>query len=93
MVFVKKDIFVIADESGIKSETFVNILAGDSEVPTNIYCIDCIHISGAVSSVLIENSIKDAGFKYNINENSIKLLIFDAAPYMIKAGSNIKKEQ
>ena len=25
--------------------------AGDIEVPTNIYCIDCIHISGAVNSV------------------------------------------
>ena len=28
------------------------------EVPTNIYCIDCIYISWAVNSVLIENSIK-----------------------------------
>ena len=86
MVFVKKDIFIIADESEINSEKFINILAGDIVVHTNIYCIDCFHISGAVNSVLIENSIKNACFKYNIDENLIKLLISNTAPYMIKAG-------
>jgi len=87
MVFVKKDIFIIADESEINSEKFINILAGNIVVPTNVYCIDCIHISGAVNSVLIENSIKNSCSKYNIGEKSIKLLISDAALYMIKASS------
>ena len=91
MVFVKKDTFIIADESEINSEKFINILAGDIEVPTNIYCMDCIDISQAVNSVLIENSIKNACSKYHIDENSIKLLISDAAPCIIKSGSNIKK--
>jgi len=58
---------------------FINILAGDIGVSTNIYCIDCIHTSGAVNFVLIENSIKNTCCKYNIDENSIKLLISDAA--------------
>ena len=58
MVFVKKDIFIIADESKINSEKFINILTVDIEVPTNIYCIDCIIIS-----VLIENSVKNVCYK------------------------------
>ena len=92
MVFVKKDIFIIADESEINSGKFINILAGDIVWYLQIYTVLINkYISGAVNSVLIENSIKNACSKYNIGENSIKLLISDAALYMIKAGSNIKK--
>ena len=35
MVFVKKDIYIIADESEINSAKFMNILAGDIAVQTN----------------------------------------------------------
>jgi hypothetical protein len=90
--FEDKRIFIIADESEIRSKKYFNILAGDINSPKIIYAIDCLVIENNMNSITVKNLIEDSISRLNIDLKNFILFISDAARYMVSAGDLFKME-
>jgi hypothetical protein len=90
--FEDKRIFIIADESEIRSKKYFNILAGDINSPKIIYSIDCLVIENNINSITVKNLIEDSISRLNIDLKNFILFISDAARYMVSAGNLYKME-
>lgn len=91
--FVKdKDVFLICDESEIKGEKYFNTMVGSICKPKEIKCIGCSRIEGCLNSFEVKSQIETVLCDFNIKKQHVKLLITDAAKYMIKAGQLLKND-
>ena len=87
-------IWISVDETTDATGRYVaNVMAGrlDSEAYYKPYLINCCFLDKANSDAvarLVNNSVK--ALWPNFNEDLLKLLLTDAAPYMIKCGKSLK---
>lgn len=90
--FKKKKIFIFVDESEICGVKYVNLLAGLIENPHVNYVIDVYALPSNVSldSDLVKNIIELNFLKYEIDFSNLKLVVTDAARYMMRAFKEIK---
>ena len=86
----KCDVFIIVDESDVRDAKFLNILCADIKLPEKIYLLCCINIESSPNAEVVCQRIDDTMREFEIQKSSVKLLISDAAPYMIKAGRLLK---
>lgn len=84
--FKHEKIFIEIDESEIRGNKYVNILAGTIRDPNKIYVLNVIQVANlSVDSDLIKTYLDDTLTKFSISLDQILLIITDAARYMIKA--------
>ena len=83
--FENKNVFIVIDESECKRSKYFNVMGGLISNPKKIYFLNCIYISSCLNSTHVQVCVFDVMEKYNICLNNLKLIISDAASYMIKA--------
>lgn len=84
-----KKIFIIIDETEIKNNKLINVLAGDLKEPNISYFIETreeIKVTAQTITHIIDDIIK----KLKINRENFLLLLSDAARYMSSAGKTLK---
>jgi hypothetical protein len=86
-----KKIFLVLDESQIRSVKYFNIMVGLIENPKTIYCLNSVSLDGNVNSLFVVQSIVQTANKFHISFANIAMIISDAASYMIKAGKELKE--
>ncbi|KAF7693641.1 hypothetical protein CDIK_2226 [Cucumispora dikerogammari] len=85
-----RNFIFIFDESQFNNKKFVNIIASTFSEPNNKLLIKCIKMFESPNYTLACQIIDDTIKKYNLTRNCFKLLISDAASYMIKAVQSLK---
>ena len=89
-LLARKPIFLVADESDVSGQKYVNVLAGPMEEPNKTYLIACSPLSGNPYSSNICTIVDDCLKEMGITREMFLLLLSDAAKYMLKAGDTLK---
>ncbi|KAF7684907.1 hypothetical protein CDIK_4344 [Cucumispora dikerogammari] len=85
-----RNFIFIFDERLFNNKKFVNIIASSFSEPNNKLLIKCIKIFESSNYTLSCQIIDDTIKEYNLTRKCFKLLISDAASYMIKAVQSLK---
>lgn len=90
--FEGEKMFIYADESEIRGVRYFNLLAGKISTPHINYVIDVFALAENVQldADLVISIINSNFKKYNIEKQNLKLVVTDAASYMIRAFKNLK---
>ena len=87
----QKEIFVAVDEADVGGQRYVNFLVGVLEEPHVMYMFDCRHIPAAANAQIILHTVDDCIRQLEVDRANFCLLLSDAAPYMVLAGSTMKQ--
>ncbi|KAF7690783.1 hypothetical protein CDIK_2634 [Cucumispora dikerogammari] len=85
-----RNFIFIFDKSQFNNKKFVNIIASTFSEPYNRLLIKCIGIFESPNYTLACQIIDDTIKEYSLRRKCFKLLISDAASYMIKAIQRLK---
>ncbi|KAG0438444.1 hypothetical protein DMUE_3084 [Dictyocoela muelleri] len=92
--FKNEKIFICLDESEINGIKYFNILAGLIRKPKLNYVLDVYALPANVhmDSILVNTIIRKNFDKYEIKIEDMRLVLSDAARYMIRAFKDLKKQ-
>lgn len=89
-ILIKKRIFIVIDEADIEGKKYCNTLIRDLEIPIQIYFYKTTCLSNSINSIIVISDIICSLNNLNVDKDNFNLLISDAAPYMKKAGRELK---
>ncbi|KAG0430752.1 hypothetical protein DMUE_5635 [Dictyocoela muelleri] len=84
--------FVVVDKSEIKKKKYYNVLAGCIDELKKIYLLYSIFCDLPLNSVIVKHHILETIEKFRVLKNNLKLIISDAARYMVRGIGFLKEE-
>lgn len=78
------------DETQLFSKKYINIIIGTCVTPNNKFLVEVKIISNAVNNKEIVFAVDDIIKEYDLKRSDFRLLLSDAAPYMILAADHLK---
>ena len=83
-------VFLIFDETTMFDVSYTATLIGTVDNPQAAYLVSVKELSLPITSIVVQQILDDDIKKFNIERKQVRVLISDAAPYMVKAGKNLK---
>ena len=80
-----EDVFVIAEESTSEERKYFIVMLDLLKEPNKMYLASCKPLEKAPTSEVVAQLLDETFKLYDITRNSVKLLISDAAPYMVRS--------
>ncbi len=84
-----KSVFIVIDESEVGKQKYINVLAGDIEVPEKTYLVECC-VTETANQTIICTKIDDSLRKLKVKRENFSLLLSDAASYMTACTATLK---